>query len=285
MLILLTGNPFTGKTVSACTFPGPICYVSTEKAGITSVHTAKDADGNLIVSEEKMRDMIDIVPLHRHTRAPIHLKTPTKEDFKNAHAPEYSRGGMDAVARYNTLVNALYNDSKPPLDMTPKRTTVREEPYRTLIIDSWTGIFQYLKEAIMYANQIPRLRIADYGTMEGNLYGQLIPDMQELLNDPETGKGVFDWIIIIVHELLDKDELSGQIYEQPIGPSKAMGRSMSREFSEVWRQVNVGGQYLWRTRTHGRFASSGSRLSLPDNLTPTFDAIRDLIPDSLSHLK
>jgi len=131
----------------------------------------------------------------------------------------------------------------------------------------------------MWANNMPRLRIGDYGTLEGNLFGQMIPDMQRMLQ-----QGHFDWVIVVVHEELFQAEDSKEIYEQPVGPSRAQGRQMSKEFSECWRQVAKGGKYIWRTKPHGHFATAGSRLHLPDKIDANFKALTEVLPASMKHL-
>jgi hypothetical protein len=131
----------------------------------------------------------------------------------------------------------------------------------------------------MWANNIPRLRIADYGTLEGCLFGQMLPDLQRLLQIK-----LFDWIIVIVHEELFQEADTNKIYEQPVGPSRAQGRQMAKEFSECWRSVVVGNKYIWRTRPHGRFATARSRLHLPDNMEATFQELSKHLPASMKHL-
>lgn len=284
MLVLETGVPKSGKTVTACTFPKPLLYIGMEPEGISSVATARDAAGKLIISEVDQAQ-IDVVPITRATRADIHLETPTKEDFRGAQKPKFAKGGYESIIKWNTLMNALDETGKPPPDMikNPRGRAAHGGPYRTLVIDSATSLFTYLKEAMLWANAIPRLRIADYGTLEGNLFGQIIPDLQAL-NKDEDG-GYFDWVIVCVHELIDKDEVTGKVYEQPVGPSKAQGRAMPKEFSEVWRMEATGNDFVIRTRMHGRFAGAGSRLSLPDHIKPaTYTEIKKHIPSSMDNL-
>ncbi len=240
-LIAIVGAPFTGKTTSACTFPKPLTYFGFDSGGITAAQNAKDKSGNLIVSEA---DKIEVVDFTKTEISNLNFMTAEKADFAKGTVKDYTKGSIELMSKYNTEIHK----------------TIEKKP-QTLVIDSITTIFRIWKEAIMATNKIPALRIADYGTLEGILFGQFLPTLR-------TISMTIPWVICIGHETADKDELMGSISEFPIGPSANMGRLLAREFDEVWRQKIDGDTYLWRTKAHGLFVGAGSRFSLPDPVKP-----------------
>ena len=241
MLILIVGAPFTGKTISACTFPKPMKYFDFDH-GIESIYHAKDEFGKLIVSEP---DKIEIVKFYSEEVYDLNFKTAKESDFKLGGAPPHTKTSVSIMQKYNEELKKVFDN--PPL---------------TLIIDSATTMFRVWIDTILYTNNIPALRIADYKTLSGILFRQFIPTLHML----STSKGI--WVIVIDHEIADKDELLGTISEFPIGPSANMGRELPKEFDEVWRQRVENSKYVWRTRKHGLFVGAGSRLHLPDPISP-----------------
>ena len=248
MLILLAGVPKTGKTVSACTFPKPLLYLDMEEKGFASVQNTTGPDGKLLCGDLAG---IEVREFEKVADFSLSLKTATSDDFKDKKVPSYARKSERNIAEFNKVLNEL--------DQTPGK-------YKTLVIDSATNLWRMLKNALKVANRIPQLRIADYMTLEGILYDQLIPQLKSLSYS-------LDWIILIVHEDMEKDELTGALHEFPVGPSRAQGRVMSREFDEVYRQVIQDGNYIWRTRAHGMFSGAGSRMNLPDPIDANYAAL------------
>jgi hypothetical protein len=242
MLILIVGPPFSGKTVSSCTFPKPMVYVELDTGGFESVKHAANAKGELIVPDWK--DIV-VKQLHYKEAFDLDFKTAEKDDFKSGKAPEHTKRSTELMKEFNGVMNEMF-----------------EKPPSTLIIDSGTTLFRTWKDAILNTNRIPALRIADYGTLEGILFRQFIPTLKSLSADK------IKWVILIDHETSDKDEITGILTEFPVGPSSNMGRALAKEFDEVYRQQAVSDGYQWRTRKHGLFVGAGSRLHLPDTIKP-----------------
>ena len=123
----------------------------------------------------------------------------------------------------------------------------------------------------MRMNNISSLRIPDYGTLENVLLSQFIPSLKSLV-----GTGKLEYVILIDHIEVEKDEVTGRLMEYPIGPSRNMGKNLGLHFDEIWRQQQEGGEYVWRTKRAGLF-QAGSRLDLPEVIKPatfqTLDAI------------
>jgi len=239
MLILLCGEYKTGKTVSACTFPKPMVFFDFDD-GFKSVINVKDKQGNLVVPDY---DKIDVVKFFRPTAAALDFTT---DMGKGAGiAPKHTKDSLELLNTYNATVNGLFTSDNPP---------------KTLVIDSLTSMFRLWKYALLAKNNIPSLRIPDYGTLEGVLFGQFIPTLKALSQR-------IPYIILIDHLLMDKDEISGRVMEFPIGPSRQQGKDLGKEFDEIWLQKEEGSDRVWRTRRH-IFFQAGSRLNLPDPIKP-----------------
>lgn len=252
MLILLVGDYKKGKTVSACTFPKPLLFLDFDD-GFTSVKTTKGKDGKMVVEDV---DKIDVVSFYKARHVNLEFKTAEKADFARSIAPAHVAQSAEIITQYNKVIEDLFSG---------------EPKYKTLVIDSLTTMFRIWKEAILSYNKIPQLRIADYGTLEGILFGQFIPTLKSL------HKTKVENIILIDHEMMDKDELSGKILEFPIGPSRQMGKELGKEFDEIWRQTIDGGEYVWRTKPSG-FFTAGSRMNIPDPVKPgVYNTIKSIV--------
>lgn len=251
MLILIVGAPFTGKTISACTFPKPMKYFDFDH-GMESIYHATDSTGKLIISDP---DKIEVIKFYSEEVYNLNFKTAKEADFKLGGAPPHTKISVSIMQKYNDELKKVFDNS-------PK----------TLVIDSATTMFRVWIDALLYTNNIPALRKGDYKTLSGILFRQFIPTLHML----STSKNI--WVIVIDHEIADKDELVGTISEFPIGPSANMGRELPKEFDEVWRQRVENDKYIWRTRKHGLFVGAGSRLHLPDPIEPaTYQRLEELL--------
>ena len=249
-LILIVGSPFSGKTVSACTFPKPALLLDYDRGFESVRHTT--VGGNLVVpdwSEVCVVEMVHEEPIS------IDLLSPSDKDFKLGRSPEHAKAAVDLVTRLNTILAQLGKDGCIEVD------GKKIGPFKTLIIDPLTTLFRTWQDGILAVNNIPALRIGDYKTLERVLFSQFLPTMRSLLSCVE-------WIIHIDHEVIEKDDLTGAITEFPIGPSYSMGRNLGRCYDAVLRARVESGKYVWRTKPHGRFEGAGTRYNLPDPLSP-----------------
>lgn len=254
MLILLSGDSNQGKTVSSCTFI-EACDVSKNETmlmldlndGFESVKNARDKTNNLVVPRW---EEILVEKFYKESVQSLYMKTAEKEDFKSKVAPSYTVEAVVIVTKLNAIFNELADN----------KGLYKGKQIKVLGIDAISDMFRIWKEGVMNVNKIPSLRISDYLTLESMLFGQFIPTLKSL------GQYI-PWIILCNHITMDKDEVLGSIEEFPIGPSNAMGRLMSKDFSEVWKMAFTGGEYVWRTKNSG-FFKAGSRLSLPDPVKP-----------------
>lgn len=245
-LILLVGKPKTGKTVSVCTWPKPMRVLDFD-LGMESIKHAKGPDGQLVVKDQ---DKIEITELYKNQATNLSFVTSQKGVGS---PPDFAAKAMDVITEYNKIMTDLHTDPKG---------------IQTLVLDPVTSMFRLWKEAILYQNKIPNLRIADYGTLEGVLTRQFIPNLKAL-NDK------IPWIILVDHEDVDTNEEGLVQGEFPIGPSRNQGKLLSEFFDEIWRmEASSKGTYSWRTKNHGLFSGLGSRHGLPDPLTPaTFETL------------
>lgn len=252
VIILLVGDSKTGKSVSSATFPKPLLYLDYDN-GFLSVKHAKDKSNNLIVPDF---NKCDVIPFYKDGYVNLNFKTANEADFKRPTAPSHTQFSQQIVNKSSEVFTKLYND----------KGMYNEKQYQTLVIDSLTSVFRSWKETILFINSIPQLRMQDYQTLDNVLFNQYIPMLKAL-------QQYIPYIILIDHEQMDKDELSGRIMEFPIGPSQNMGRNLGKEFDEIWRQKVEGDKYVWRTRKDGLF-QAGSRLHLPDPIEANFSNLK-----------
>ena len=255
MLILLVGDYKTGKTVSACTFPKPILVLDYD-GGMLAAQTTTDKKGEKVVKDY---DQITIVPFHKEDVFPLDF---TADRTSKGRMPEYVKASHDLIQKYNEIVKSLAKDG----------TYDGKGPFKTLIIDSLTGLFRNWEEMILKMNGTSQLSIQDYKTLQSVLFGQFIPTMKTLQKK-------IPFIILIDHEMMEKDELTGRIMQFPVGPSQNMGKMLGREFDEIWRMVvEPNGERAWRTTKDGLF-QAGSRLNLPPTIKPaTFESLKPYLP-------
>ncbi len=252
MLIMIAGNYMTGKTVSACSFPKPLTLLDFDGNWL-SIKRVKGKDGKLICGDVSQ---IDIGTFTREKITPLSLKTNLSKDGTGS-APAYSSDYMTMLGKYNDYITNLKEGDKYP---------------KTLVIDSLSTLIRIWKNAILSANNIPSLRIPDYGTLESVLFSQFIPTLRALCSK-------IPYIIVTNHLTMDKDEFTGRITESPVGTSMNTGKSIGMCFDEVWLQKQEGVDYVWRTRKNG-FFQAGSRSNLPDPIKPAlFSSIKSYMED------
>ena len=282
-VILDAGIPKAGKTVSALTFPGKKLVLDWDDGLLSARHARWEKDypevgikkGDLIVEDW---NEIDSVDLFVKRAISIELKTADSNDFKKGAVPEYAKDAPGLIGKYNTVMDELHIDGCLPnrlLHRDPKLPPLTEEegnkrigPYQTITNDTATQMFRMWKSGVMFTNKMPRLTIPDYGTLQGMFFEAFVPTLKSLNDRLKELYKVEPWIFVLVHEDMEKDELTGAIQEFPVGPSRAQGKLISEAFDESWRQTMDAGHYVWRTRNHGRWNSAGSRTHLPDFLKP-----------------
>ena len=263
-VILLVGNPKTGKTVSACTFPKPLAFIDIDGDGIDAIYNAKDSLGNLVVpAAESAPGSIDRIELQSQQVYTMQFQTVQKGKVSPAHAGE-------APALLNKFDMALRNIKAGKNILNP----AEPKQYKTVVIDPLTEFFRLWKDACMFMNQQPSMQKQDYGTLETVLFRQFLPNMKAL---------PVDYVILINHTATEKDDLTGAIHEFPVGPSKNQGRLLPGAFTEVWLQKEEMGKYLWRTRKEGLMEGVGSRYHLPNPVEARFSNVKSYLEQAKLH--
>ena len=252
-LILITGDPGSGKTVSACTFPKPALMLDFDD-GFKSAKNAKDASGNLIVGDHAEVHVEKFVVEEVYP-----LNFVTEQSGKKA--PDYTKESVRYMDSWNKWAVELAKDGC----ITGSDGT-KKGPFKTLIIDPISAMFLVWEDLIMNINKVSSIRKQDYKTLTGLLYKQFIPTLRKI-------QQTVPWIVLTNHIVMIEDE-NAVTLEFPVGPSKAMGRSIARAFDEVWKQEREGNKYIWRTLPHGKFKVARSRTDLKDRIPATFESLK-----------
>ena len=222
--------------------------------GFKSVYNARNAKGELIISEEERKKII-VIPFHKERIVPLTFVT----DLKTSTAPAFAGEAVKLMNKYNTIINQLGIDG-----------TYEKQPIKTLVIDSLTSVIRVWKEAVLSVNSIPSLRIPDFGTLEHVLFNQFIQALKTLINI-----GMVRYVVVIDHIVSEKDEVTGAITEFPLATSVAQGKVLGNAVDDIWLQREEGvGNFVWRTRKAGLF-QAGSRLHLPDPLKADFKVLEE----------
>lgn len=259
LMLLISGEPGTGKTVGAATFPKPMLLLDLDK-GTNSIYHAKDSKGVPIVSGA---DQIEVVELTKPSYYDLNFQTLTE---KGSSMPPHVANAGTIITQFNSIMRELDQSG-----------TYKGKKYRTLVIDNLTTMFRVWKEMILLTNRIASLRIQDYGTLENILYGQFIPSLKTL-------NSRIPYIILIDHIQADKDETTGKVSEFPIGPSSNMGRALAKEFDESYISKYEGGKYIWRTRPTG-LMNAKSRLHLPEVVEANWNSLKPILEKSSGIVK
>jgi len=233
-IILLVGDPKTGKTVSSCTFPKPLLLLDFDD-GAKSIRQLPE-----VVKEQ---DKIDVETFKNNR---VHTLSFNSSNRGNS-APAHTIGAGAHVTKMNKLLKEI----KPG-------------DYSTIIVDSLTAMFRVWKQNILLANRQMALQLQDYGTLEVVFFDQFLASLKAL---------PIDNVILISHTTYERDDVSGKILEFPVGTSRQMGKNLPAAFDEVWTQKVQGANYTWNTRKTGLFIGAGSRLNLPPQLPALYSEL------------
>jgi len=241
MILMLAGESFTGKSVSAGTFPKPMCYLEFDVNGTESLKHAKNKDGSLVVQDF---EKIFVKALCKQKVHDLSFVTDMGGKMSKGDPPEHTAESVDVIKEYNEYMKTLREN---------------KEGFQTLVIDSMTSMFRIWMEMILWINKIPSIRQNDFGTLTGILAGQFLPNLRTL---------PIPYIILVNHVATEVEEKTGIVLSEfPYAPSKNMGKGLGKHIDELYRQKIEGGDYVWRTRKTG-FFQAGSRLSVPELIKP-----------------
>jgi hypothetical protein len=149
---------------------------------------------------------------------------------------------------------------------------------QTIVVDSLTMVGDYIIAHILRKQNIPQMRIQDYGTLK-DLASKFIVWLRS------SGK----LIIFTGHEKYDKDEISGVLLYRVNFPGQ-LADTIGAYFSDVWRCEceQSGGdkyKYIVRTMPTPRMAL-GNSLGLPTTFELSWDRLKTkLQPTKLQSTK
>lgn len=229
--IFIVGEPGTGKTVSAATFPKPMLICDFDD-GVKSLKTTKNRLGQLVVPDWEQ----------------ITVKTFVPTEYQELNFTTNSKGGVGAPS-CTLYANELFHRFNSLL------VGIKRGQYKTIIIDSITKMFNCWYSGIMAKNNIPQVRIQDYGTLGMILNAQFLPSIKTLL---------CDFVILTGHITTEKDDLTGMVEAFPVGPSKPQGKLLAGDFDEVWKQEQIGDSFIWKMKKEGLFNGARSRANIPN---------------------
>src|SRR3972149_776665 len=134
MEILWCGDPLTGKTTGAVTFPKPMMYLDFDDT-FESVLSVKDKSGKRLISDADVKQ-ITVVKFQRKSFTKLNLRTVQTGNVTPPHTLE----APAIIDRLNSILDDL---------MHKKGFEGNGVQYQSLVIDSGTKMFQFWKEALV----------------------------------------------------------------------------------------------------------------------------------------
>lgn len=196
---LLIGPPGAGKTTAASTAPTPILYLDVDN----KLHKMVNLKDKL--ASGKIKQMAITEPLADTSlvrMAGLDPKPGAKATLKRPKGYTQLAEMIDGLGTSGCVVDGV--------------------KYETIVLDSYTSVNEHLKRLLMAANGTSTMTLPLYGTALSNF---------EILNN--TMLRLPANIIMICHERIDKDELSGQISYRPLIDG-SMSQKIGKDFEEVY---------------------------------------------------
>lgn len=238
---LLIGPPGCGKTTMALTAPKPIIVLDVDN----KLHKMVNAEAK-IKSGEVIQWAIN-EPLTSVTLTQL-----AKFDPKPASKVTMARpkGYFQLAAFIDKLVET--------------QCVIDGKKIATVVLDSYTSMNEHLKRLLMAANETTTMTMPLYGTALTNF---------ETINN--TLLRLPCNVIIIAHEQVEKDELTGRISYRPLIDG-SMKEKIGKDFEEVYylEKTVVGDTVKYEALTIGNSMKScrTSRV-LPAKMAPDFGII------------
>jgi hypothetical protein len=238
---LLIGPPGAGKTTMALTAPKPIVVLDVDN----KLH-------KMVNAEDKMKSGAVIQwainePLTEVTLARLASFDPGQAAKVTMQRP---KGYIQLADMIDKLVET--------------KCMIDGKKIATVVLDSYTSMNEHLKRLLMAANGTTTMTLPLFGTALTNF---------ETLNN--TLLRLPANVIIICHEQVDKDELTGKITYNPLidGSMKA---KIGKDFEEVYylEKTVIGDKVKYEALTVGNSMKScrTSRV-LPAKVNPNFEEI------------
>lgn len=232
--IAIVGPSGAGKTIGACSFPGPIKVFDFDSK-ITSA-------AKFYSNDKAKLDSIDVSPVG---------KMPIVGDAKVGRKPRMTQFLAELKEIYD-----LQNNKKPL-------------PFKTLVVDSMTTLADSIMEDYRYVSQtgVKRPNI-DQNAMSD--YGLLATHFKQIL----TGILSLDCNVVFVgHSQLQKDEISGIISNEIMFPGQ-MSSKLGIYFEEVFfAKLDTAGKHVWQTKPDSRTTFCRNQRKLPADIPAHYDEI------------
>ena len=241
--VLLIGDWGTGKTTAASTAPKPVLYLDVDN----KLH--RMANMQALLKGGALIQWPIAEPLSRYGLSRLAI---TKV--------EEGRGKGGVVQRPEGYIKLCGMIERLEKD----KCIVDGKKIETVVLDSYTSANEHIKRLILAVNQAI--------TMSQPLWGALLTNFEELNN---TLLRLPCNVIMICHEKISKDELSGAITYRPLIDG-AMSHKIGKDFEEVYYMDKVvrGNDVKYEMMTVGNSMKScrTSRI-LPSRVPPNFEEI------------
>lgn len=233
--LLLLGPSGAGKTVAACTFPGPIHIMDFDNK-VSSA--AKFYSGN--------KELLQSITVNSYGKMPL--------------VGDAKLGRKHRMQAFLDDLKVFYNlqNQKQPL------------PFKTLVIDTITTMTDSILEDYRYVSQtgVKRPNIDQNSQSD---YGLLATHFKQIL----TGTLALDCnIIYIGHTQISKDDSTGIVSNELLMPGQMAGK-LGIYFEEVYfAKVNAKGEHVWQTKGDSKTAFCRTQRKLPAEILATYKEIK-----------
>lgn len=242
---LLVGDWGTGKTTAAATAPGPVLFLDADNKLHKMVNLRdKVKDGRLI--QWAISEPLSEIGLRR-------LATTESKPGK-AFSAKQPKGYLHLVDMIELLVK-----DKCVIEHQGKKVKVG-----TVVLDSYTTMDEHIRRLLTAVNGVISITLPLYGTLLSNF-----EEINSTLLSLEAN------VILICHEKVDKDDLTGKISIRPMINGQ-MKDKIGKDFEEVYAMIKTvrGGKAKYEMNTVGdSMRSCRTSRVLPAMVDPDFGAI------------
>ena len=243
--VLLIGPPGAGKTTVAATAPKPVLFLDMDNKLHKMENIKSKLESGDVIQWAIDEPLIEV----KLTRL---LESPTKPGEKFV---------LPRPKGYFKLAEMIDNLEASKCIIEHRGNKVK---VKTVVLDSYTSVNEHLKRLLMSVNQS--------NTVTQPLYGMVLINFEALNN---TLLRLDANIIMICHEKVDKDELSGAISYRPLIDGQ-MSNKIGKDFEEVYfmEKVVKGETAFYEMLTIGTSLKPcrTSRI-LPARVVPDFEVI------------
>ncbi len=235
---LLVGDWGTGKTTAASTAPPPVLFLDVDNKIHKMVNLSEKLNSGKII-QWAVDEPLSMVSLTR--LATTEAKPGGRVTFQRPKGYLKLAGMVEKLATDKCIVN--------------------DKKVETVVLDSYTSVNEHIKRLLLSVNGSV--------TMTQPLWGALLTNFEELNN---TLMRLPANIIVVCHERLDKDELSGRIVYRPLVDGQ-MSHKIGKDFEEVYymEKSTKGREVIYEMLTVGNsMKSCRTSRDLPIRIEPDF---------------